>query len=53
MELLSDEEFLPHDLLPTDVIPTEEEKKRMVESVFLIPYDETKTRVITVSVDDE
>ena len=53
MELLSDEEFLPHDMLPTDVIPTEEEKKRMVESVFLIPYDETKTRVITVSVDDE
>lgn len=53
MELLSDEEFLPHDMLPTDVIPIEEEKKRMVESVFLIPYDETKTRVITVSVDDE
>lgn len=53
MELLSDEEFLPHDMLPTDVVPTEEEKKRMVESVFLIPYDETKTRVITVSVDDE
>ena len=53
MELLSDEEFRPHDMRPTDVIPTEEEKKRMVESVFLIPYDETKTRVITVSVDDE
>ena len=53
MELLSNEEFLPYDMLPTDFIPTEEEKKRMVESVFLIPYDETKTRVITVSVDDE
>lgn len=53
MELLSDEDFLPHDMLPCDVIPTEEEKRKMVESVFLVPYDETKTKVITVSVDDE
>ena len=53
MELLSDEEFLPHDMLPRDVIPTEEEKRKMVESVFLVPYDETKTKVLTVSVADE
>ena len=53
MELLSDEEFLPHDMLPSDAVPTEEEKRKMVESVFLVPYDETKTKVITVSVDDE
>lgn len=53
MELLSDEEFLPHDMLPKDVIPTEEEKRKIAESVFLLPYDETKTKVITVSVDDE
>lgn len=53
MELLSDEEFLPHDMLPSDVIPTEEEKRKIVESVFLVPYDETKTKVLTVSVADE
>ena len=53
MELLSDEEFLPHAMLPKDVVPTEDEKRNIVESVFLMPYDETRVKVITVSVDDE
>lgn len=53
MELLSEEDFLPLDSLPSDKVLTESELKQFVSDIFSLPYEETKVSQITVTVDDE
>lgn len=52
IDLLSDEDFLPHDLLPPSHQPTEEEVKKMI-SILNVPYEKDKIAVKEVQVEDE
>lgn len=53
MELLSEEDFLPLDNLPTDKVLTQDELVKFTSDVFQLPYMEDKVKQITVTVDDE
>ncbi len=53
MELLSEEDFLSLDDLPTDKIFSQEELIKFTSDVFQLPYQEDKVKQITVTVDDE
>lgn len=53
MELLSEEDFLPLDNLPTDKVLTQDELVKFISDVFQLPYMEDKVKQITVTVDDE
>lgn len=53
MELLSEEDFLSLDDLPSDKILSQEELINFSSDVFQLPYREEKVKQITVTVDDE
>ncbi len=53
MELLSEEDFLPLDNLPTDKVLNQDELVKFIGDVFQLPYMEDKVKQITVTVDDE
>lgn len=52
MDLLEDEDFLPHDMLPPYRKPEEEELRQIVEKVFSLPYRKEEVEVFDVIVSE-
>ncbi len=52
MDLLEDEDFLPHDMLPPYRRPEEQEVEEIVTKVFALPYHKEDVDIVDVAVAD-